>query len=159
MKLSGLCNRMKQTNHAALTLHTFTYAVWVFTVFIAEIIWQHKNEQSLNNAIILYCLSSDTWKVNYSKNINTDNVMHFMTEIVCNRINGNDVERVDLWMNDQNSCLDYWPIALLISSWLIITQQLFRTCFICSMLWTSDDIPATEERPKMNNPRDSDQLS
>jgi len=32
-----------------------------------------------------------------------------------------------------NSRLDHWPVAPLISSWLFMSQQLFRTCFTYSM--------------------------
>jgi len=52
-----------------------------------------------------------------------------------------------------NSCLDHWPVELLISSWLIMTQQRFRTCFRWSLYWTFDNTSAAvKDHPKLNNP-------
>ena len=46
------------------------------------------------------------------------------------RIIGNDALGVStLKTNDQQQCLDHRRTASLISSWLIMYQQLFRTCF------------------------------
>jgi len=98
-----------------------------------QILFDNKKEQSLNN-VIIYCLSS-SWKVNYSKtSILTTFLMQFLTEVVCNKhISQNQWKRCSVhplceWMAN-DSRLDHWPIAPLISSWLIIIQQLFRTCF------------------------------
>ena len=61
---------------------TVSHGHAIFTEMLKNI-WQQKNGKSLNSAI-KYSLFS-AWKVNYSKNINTDSIlMQFMTEIVCN---------------------------------------------------------------------------
>jgi len=52
--------------------------------------------------------------------------MQFMTEIVC--INGNDVQCVQC-ASERPTAVVNCLTAPLISSWLIMSQQLFRTCF------------------------------
>jgi len=52
-----------------------------------------------------------------------------------------------------NSHLDHWSIAAFVCSWLIDSQQLFRTCFRSSVsliFW-----PAAKEYSKLDNPQDN----
>jgi len=73
--------------------------------------------------------------VNYSKDIKTDNIFDEVTTEIKfatgthHRINQNDVQCVHP-ANERPTTVVYttsdWPIAPLISSWLIMSQQLFR---------------------------------
>jgi len=99
-----------------------------------------------------------SWQVNYSRNTNTDNIF--------NAIHGrNSLQQVQitgltemmfkvstLQMNDQQQ-INHWSIAPLISSWLIMFKQLFRLVSDGPYVWISDNTPAAEEHPKLNNPR------
>jgi len=73
--------------------------------------------------------------VNYSKNVNTENIFNAIhdrsslqqaqvTELMETMFNVSTLQ-----VNDQQSHLDHCTIAPLISSWLIITQELFSSCF------------------------------
>jgi len=65
-----------------------------------------------------------------------------------------------LWTDDQQQLFQPLVSSQLISSWLIVSQQLIKTCFKWStslIIWQYRR--ATERRPRLNSPRGSDQVS
>jgi len=70
--------------------------------------------------------------VNCSKNNNTDNILdaiHDRSSLQQAQITELIEAMFSVSTVRMNGRLDHWSVAPLISSWLIITQQLVRSCF------------------------------